>query len=320
MNKHQLKLSKEEILSFLKGISNHDHENENDNIIIIDTDLLNRAKNRLKQQLEIKNIKMSQTENLPDEKLIDLLLLLEEEISNENLFIVEKLTKEINITLEHLVEKFKTMINQTLTLDEEKQIINQINLEIDEIKGKVRDSIYYTSTFEQKSFEKRKIMTSLNLYIKRLESNMKYLEDIKENYEMQKSKFMEIEKQYPEEVSKLFDDNHRLNDLINIKNHEYQELRNLYKNKDYENYAYSDKFNTLNAEIHNLKIENEKLKNNIIELKNKYDCFVENVDIIEKEEYFDTIEELLLKKFNSINDHLGQNSLNMNNHHNINEF
>jgi len=223
--------------------------------------------------------------------------LIESEMNNENIFILKNISKEINTFLEQLVEKFKTLINQPLNVQEEKQITDQINLEIDDIKGKVLEADFYADNFEKGSYEKKKILNSLNMYIKKMESNMKYLEDNKENYELQKMRFKEVEDQYPQEVSKLIDDNHRLNDLLNIKDRQRLDLQNLYQQKEMENYEYIERFNGLNYEIVNLKIENEKLLNQISQIKSDYDGFVENVDILEKEEYMDTITDLPKSEF-----------------------
>ena len=155
---HKLNLTDDELFSFLNRIS----ENDVEGLFAINFDLFHRSFDRLSQQLKLINpYQLKPDVNLSEKELIDYIT--EMESNDEGFLIARNITKDIYKSFEEFIKNLDDFLGNT-------PINDQISMEIDDIKSKLKEIEVYINEFSSKSVEKYQKLIMLKDYLQKLES------------------------------------------------------------------------------------------------------------------------------------------------------
>ena len=214
IKKHSIKISCDDLMLFIKSISSA-KEGEH---LKVDHDLYYKSIDRIEQKLILvengNNKKFELGKVLSREasgkEILDHLE--NEEKSGENLFPLKNILKNSYDLLNELIKNFEKLITETLENNLKtsfSSLNDQINIDIDNLKGNLKQSEFYTFNLETKSQQKIHLIGRLADYVNSLEHHIKYYED--QNEKNHEEKFEEYD------TYKHIDDINRLNDIINSK-------------------------------------------------------------------------------------------------------
>ena len=268
---HNILLQDNELIFFINRISERKEsvdQIDSNSVYSINYDLFHKSYNRLSQQLKLTiPAELKPEVPLEEKEIIDFIT--EIESNDEDILVSKNIIRDI-------YKSFEVFVTNCVEFTGHKSVDEPINLEIDDIKAKLKEIEVIINEFSTKSGEKYQKLILLKDYIQKLENNIKYYEESFNNVdtlelEMKKSSRVET----IEEYNKLLDENHNMNNILVGVKMENHDLHNMYYKKEkevdelkVENKNYIYKINELKTELENIYKLNEDYK---IEIDNLTD-------------------------------------------------